>query len=89
MSMTPATVSGGARSHAEAFKSAGAALWRRLANTVGAVIAERLVRLAEQRAVDALSALPDRQLKDIGLTRFDIPHAVRHGLQEPVFRQAQ
>lgn len=35
----------------------------------------------EQKAMDALLSLDDRTLSDIGLSRCDIAHVVRHGRQ--------
>jgi uncharacterized protein YjiS (DUF1127 family) len=54
----------------------------------GALIVDAFSRIAarraERRAVRQLSRYPDTMLKDMGLTRAEIPDLVRHGRSEIV-----
>jgi len=88
MSKTPSAVSGGAWARAGSNPEASSAAVRMIGRAVahlGELISRRLMLQLERRAVAELSALDDRMLKDIGLTRGSIPHAVRSGLQEAIF----
>jgi uncharacterized protein YjiS (DUF1127 family) len=44
-----------------------------------AVVRKFIERWNERRAIDRLSAYPDAMLKDIGVSRQEIPFVVRHG----------
>ena len=49
----------------------------RVRTSVGALLLRAIHRWQRSRAMAELSRLDDRQLEDIGLTRNDIPRAVR------------
>ena len=65
---------------------------RRRKATIGALLATFIkrsfawlkARRDARRAMDELMALDDRALADIGLTRGDIPYAVRHGRRHEI-----
>lgn len=51
----------------------------RLYRVVGRMLLSAARRREERRAIAALRAMSDHHLKDIGLSRTDIVHAVRNG----------
>ena len=55
------------------------ALWNALSSTVSSLSAAYAERRRARRAIDELSDLSDRMLKDIGIERSDIPRIVHYG----------
>jgi len=66
-----------APSGAGSFHQYGLNVAARVSAAAGASVAAWFRTLREQRAIDQLQRMDDRMLSDIGLTRGEIPHAVR------------
>ena len=64
--------SGGLNIHQFALNAAA-----RVSAAAGATVAAWLRSLREQKVIDQLQRMDDRMLADIGMTRGEIPHAVR------------
>ncbi|MGH6817037.1 MAG: DUF1127 domain-containing protein [Hyphomicrobiaceae bacterium] len=56
-----------------------AGLWRRLSESFALLADENARRRKRRRAILELQRLDDRLLKDIGITRGEIPYVVSHG----------
>lgn len=70
---------GGAEIRRDASRLVLSAAWSVLAGLAKRMLARRLERRRESRAILELSALSDRMLKDIGIDRGSIPRIARYG----------
>jgi uncharacterized protein YjiS (DUF1127 family) len=66
-----------ARSGAGSIRQFALSVAARVSTAANATVAAWFRSLREQRAIDQLQQMDDRMLADIGMTRGEIPHAVR------------